>query len=174
MPLSPSDIQFRLSGGASNTDPNASRGGAKSSQVIADGLNFLFDNITGDQAATAAPGYVDFRCIYIHNVGGGSSLPLLSAVIWISQDTSSSQDEVDIGLGTSIIGGTEQGPLSTEETVPTGVTFSHPTTKGTGLTIGDIPSSSHKAVWIKRRVDSGAAAFNNNSFIIRVEGDTQA
>ena len=45
---------------------------------------------------------------------------------------------------------------------------------GNALTIGDIPAGQHKAIWVKRIVGSGAAAYNADSVVIKVQGDTAA
>jgi hypothetical protein len=48
VPIVAADIHLRLSGGAANTNANASLGGAKSSTSIVDNvLNNLWDNVTG-------------------------------------------------------------------------------------------------------------------------------
>lgn len=167
MPIVSTDIQYRLSGGASNTDPNASLGGVKSTTQITDNtLNNLWDNISG---AEATAGRTEYRCIYIHN--GHASLTFQTPVIWIQSLTTSADDEVDIAVGSSAVNGTEQ-TVANETTAPTGVTFSRPVTKGAGLALSDIPAGQHRAVWIKRTVNAGAAAINSNSYTIRVEGET--
>jgi hypothetical protein len=169
MPIASTDIHYRLSGGSANTDPNASLGGAKSSTQITDNtLNNLWDNVSGDQSAA---GLTEYRCIYIHN--NHATLTLQTPVVWISALTASADDEVDIGIGSSAVNGTEQS-IANEATAPTSVTFSRPTTKGTGLALGDLPATQHRAVWIRRTVNAGAAAYTSNSYTLRVEGDTAA
>lgn len=61
MPIIATDIHYRLSGGAANTDPNASLGGAKSSAAMP---SSIFDDVP---SAEATAGSVEYRCIYIHN-----------------------------------------------------------------------------------------------------------
>lgn len=159
-----------MSGGSANTDPQQSLGAAKSSTQVTDNtLNNIFPNVTG---AESTAGNTKFRCLYLHNADD-TSLTFTNAKIWISQDSSSSNDEVDIGLGTSAINAQEQGPL-TEGVAPSGVTFSHPTTEGAALVIGDIPAGQHKAFWLRRVVQAGAAAFTSDTFQIQVSGDTAA
>jgi hypothetical protein len=46
--------------------------------------------------------------------------------------------------------------------------------EGAALTIGDIPASQHQAVWVKRIVNTTAAAYNTDSVIIKVQGETAA
>ncbi len=164
MPIVASDIKFRLSGGSSNPDPNASLGGAKSSN---DAGNNLFDDVG---SAESVPGDVEYRCIYVHNAH--ASLALQNAVVWIQANTSSGDTQVAIGLGSSAINGTEQ-TVADENTAPTGVTFSEPVNQGAGLAIGNLPSGQHKAVWVRRTINAAAAA-SNDTYTLRVGGDTAA
>ena len=161
MAIISTDIKYRLSGGASNTDPAASLGGVKSST---DASNY-FDDVS---SAEASAGDTEYRCVYVHNNHG--SLTLIGAKVWIQANTPSGDTDVAIGLGTSAVNGTEQTVVD-ESTAPTGVTFSQPTTFAGGLSIGGIPFGQHKAVWVRRVVNSGAAAYAD-SFTLRVQGDT--
>ena len=45
---------------------------------------------------------------------------------------------------------------------------------GNALSIGNIPAGQTKAIWVKRIVSAAAAAYNADSVVIRVEGDTAA
>ena len=165
MPISSTDIQYRLSGGASNAVHDASLGGAKSSNQV--GAN-LFDTVIGDEAAA---GDIEYRCVYAHNAHG--SLTLENAVVWIDANTPSPDTTIAIGLGTAAINATEQ-TVANESTAPTSVTFSTPTNKGAGLAIGNLPAGQHKAIWLRRTITAGAAAVNSDTFSIRVAGDTAA
>jgi len=164
MAIQPTDIQFRLSGGASNASPAASLGGAKSS-VAADAS--IFDDVS---SAEAAAGDVEYRCVYVHN--SHASLPLVGAVLWIPSNTPSTSTTVDVGLGTSAVNGTEQS-VANEGAAPSGVTFSAAATQAAGIALGDIPAGQSRAVWLRRTVSAGAAAIAD-SFTIRVTGDTAA
>lgn len=156
------DIKYCLSGGWSNPSPSASLGGGRSSTEADNGI---FDN---GSSAEAVAGDVEYRCVYVLNDHG--SLTLLGAKLWVQTNTPSADTNVEIGLGTSAVNGTEQ-TISDENTAPTGVSFSAPSSEGAGLTIGDLGSGQHKAIWIKRTVTAGAAA-TNDSFVLRVKGDT--
>lgn len=162
MPIVSTDIKYRLSGGASNTDPAAALGGAKSST---DAASTIFDDVS---SAEATAGDIEYRCIYVHNNHG--SLTLQGAKVWIQTQTPSADTDVAIGLGSSAVNGTEQ-TVANEGTAPTSVTFSAPSSFAGGLTIGDIPAGQHKAVWVRRTVNAGAAAASD-SFALRVQGDT--
>lgn len=157
---------WRLSGGAANSDPNASLGGVLSTTTLA-GSN-LFDNVTGDESAA---GDVEYRGVYVVNNG---SVDLQSAVVWIQTNTPDADTTVDIGLAT-------QGPNATmstianENTAPSpAVTWSAPSTKGAGLSLGTLTPGQRYGVWVRRTVNAGAAPYNGDTFTLRVEGDTAA
>lgn len=170
MPIVDTDIDLRLSGGAANANANASLGGAKSSAVIIHNvLNNLWDNVSGLESGS---GDTEYRCVYVHN--DHATLTMINTKVWISALTSSSDDEVDIGLGTSAIGTGDEQLVANENTAPTGVTFSRPTNSGTAIVIGDIPPGQHKAIWIRRTVNAGAAAYTNNQYTLEVECETLA
>lgn len=162
MPITSGNIEYRLSGGASNADPLLSLGGVKSSQLM--GSN-LFDNVSG---AEAAAGDTEYRCIYVHNAH--ATLTLVGAVLWLTANATQA-DGIDIGLEPGAVNATAQAAVANENTPPSGVSFSRPSTKGTGLVIGDIPAGQHKAFWIRRDINAGAAAANDGT-TFRVEGDT--
>ena len=161
MAIISTDIQYRLSGGASNSDPALSLGGVKSSTAASN----YFDDVSSSEAGT---GDTEYRCIYVHNNHG--TLSLIGAKVFIQTNTPSSDTDVAIGLGSSAINGTEQ-TVADESTAPTGVSFSAPTTFAGGLAIGDLAAGAHKAVWVRRTVNAGAAAYSD-SFTLRVQGDT--
>jgi hypothetical protein len=164
MPIVFTDIEYRLSGGSSNSDPNASLGGAKSSTEV--GSNLL-DDVSSGEAAT---GDTEYRCFYVHN--GHGSLTLENAVIWLQSNTASADTDLNIGLGTSAVNGTEQTVVN-EQTAPSGVSFSAAASEGAAISLGDIPPGQHRAVWLRRVVNAAAAA-SSDTATLRVKGDTQA
>ena len=166
MPIVANDIDFHLSGGASNSDPDASLGGVISSTELTDAtLHNLFDLVS---SAESAAGDTEYRCVYIKNSHG--TLTLQNATVEIQADTPSSDTDVEIAVGSAAINGTEQ-TVADESTPPTGVTFE---SGSTALALGDIPAGEHKAVWVKRVVTAGASAHNNDNVILEVNGDTGA
>ena len=168
MAIISTDIVYRLSGGSGNTDPNASLGGVKSSTAIGTGLHNLFDLVG---SAESSAGDSEYRCFYVHNAH--ATLTMQNSVIWIQSNTTSADTSIEIALGSSAVNGTEQ-TVANESTTPTGVTFSSPANQGAALSIGNIPPGEHKAIWVKRIVNAGAAAFNNDTATIRVLCDTAA
>lgn len=169
MPIVANDIKFYLSGGAGNTDVNASLGGAKSSTEITTAtLHNLFDQVS---SAESSAGDTEYRCIYVENTHG--TLTLQNAAAYISSNTPSGDTTLDIGLGTAGID-TQEQTVADESTAPSGVTFSAPATLGAGLSIGNLAAGSYMAIWLRRTVNSSAAAYSNDGATVNVGGDTAA
>lgn len=64
MTIAASQINFLLSGGTSNSNPNRSIGGPPSTFPVLGSLNNLFSDVTSDEASS---GKTDFRCFYVKN-----------------------------------------------------------------------------------------------------------
>lgn len=174
MAIATTDIKKRLSGGATNTDPNASLGGVKSSTEMAPAsANNLFDDVSGTESAA---GDIEYRCLYLHNAH--ATLTLQNTVVWIGANTPSPGSDVAIGLDPAGVGdGSTTGVAVTvadEGTAPTGVAFSAAPDEANGLTVGDIPPGESIAIWIRRTITAGAAAYNNDSMTLNWSGDTAA
>lgn len=162
MPINSTDMKYRLSGGAANTDPLAALGGAASTT---DAAATIFDNVTSAEAST---GESEYRCVYVKNNHG--TLTALGTKVWVQTQTPSADTDVAIGLGTSAVNGNEQ-TVADENTAPAGVTFTAPASFAAGLTIGDLTPGQTKAVWVKRTVNAGAAP-TADSFVLRSQCDT--
>lgn len=172
MAIVAADIKKYLSGGASNTDPNASIGGAISTTEITDSsLHNLFDVVSGTEASS---GDAEYRCFYIKNTH--ASLTWQTVKLWIQTTTPSTDSVIAIGLDPVGISGTATAP-GAEGTAPTGVTFTSPTSEGAALTLpgdGNLDLSEYIAVWLRRTISSGAAAYSSDSVVLRAQGDTAA
>lgn len=156
MPITSSDIQYRLSGGASNALGSDSLGGVKSSNAAPTTIDTMFDRVS---SAEALAGDIEYRCVYIHNAYTSA---MLNSVVWLSANTASATTTIAIGLGTSALNGVEQ-TVANENTAPVGVTFSEPASQGAGIALGDIPSGQHRAVWVRRTINAGTAAVASDS-----------
>lgn len=171
MAVSASDMKFFLSGGAANTDPNASIGDEVSATEVDFGTiaENLFDNVT---AGEALAGHVDYRCIYLFNTNGSDTLE--DVKIWIETNTPSASTSIKIGLDPAGIGdGSATGVADTpvdDETAPAGVSFSAPANEGAALAIGDLEAGEGIAVWIERTVDADAPAAASDGFTLRIAG----
>ncbi len=169
MAILTTDIKFFLSGGAGNSDVDASLGGVISTtQLTTASLHNLFDVVSG---AEALAGDTEYRCIYVKNDHG--SLTLQTAVTWIATNTPSTDSVIAIGLGSSAISGTEQ-TVANESTAPSAVTLSAPASLGAGLAIGNLGVGATKAIWIRRIISATASAFTTDTATISVGGDTAA
>lgn len=169
----PASVRYRLSGGAANTDPSASTGGAMSTAaggvITSAGANNVYDDVSG---AESQAGDTEYRCIYVENNGDQT---LQGAVLWIDALSANADVEEAIGLDPAGVDGTAT-TIADENTAPAGVTFTQGAaidSKAEGLAIGDIPAGSSQAIWEKRIVGAGAAAAAWQ-FSIRVEGDSAA
>ncbi len=63
--------------------------------------------------------------------------------------------------------------IASETGAPAGVSFSSPTTKAGGLSVGNLASGQCRAIWI-RRTPLNAGARNNDGMSLGVSGDTAA
>lgn len=179
MAISSSDIKFKLSvktGSAGNSGTSTPAGSLgkyiSTTELSGTALNNLFDDISGDENAASD---VEYRCIFIHNSHG--SLTLQSPVVWLSAETAGGASiaiAVD-GVAASAIGSSsaQADEVTNESTAPSGESFSAPTTKGAGLSLGDIAAGNCKAIWV-RRTAANTAALDNDGVTIAVEGDTAA
>ena len=135
----PASIAFRLSGGAGNTNPAASLGGAMSSTAAS--ANTLFDTVT---AGEASAGDTEFRCFYVFNDG---DQVLDSCRIWISDQPT--QGTFSLALAGEGVNGTAE-TVANENTAPVGESFSSPTTALTGLECGPLNPGQFRPVWARR------------------------
>jgi hypothetical protein len=159
MAIASTDIKLRRAGASG-------LGGAISAVDVG---SSMFDDV---QIAESAEGSVEYRCAYVLN--SHATLTLSSAVLWLTADTPSPSTVVEVGLGTSGIGGTEQA-IASETTAPAGVTFAPAATKAAGVALGDLAPGQGRAVWFKRTVIAGAAARDADdpdTFTPYVEGVT--
>jgi len=161
MPIVASDIQFK-------TSAASGLGGAITGTDVSSALHGLFDVVSG---AEALAGDAEYRCVYVKN--SHATLTLYNATVFISSNTPSGDTTVDIGVGTSAVGGTEQ-TIANENTAPAGVSFSNPSDYVGGILLGDLPAGQHRAVWIRRTVSAGASAYSGDGMTLAVQGDTAA
>jgi hypothetical protein len=166
MAIVSTDIKYRLSGGAANSDAALSLGGVISS---VDAPSNLFPNVS---SSNAAAGITEYRCVYVLNNHG--SLTLENAKVWIQTNTPSATTAVSIALAGEGLNGTAETVAAGGLVAPVGETFTAPSSEGTGLSLGNIPAGQKYAVWIKRVVDASSPAYSNDGFTLRVKGDTAA
>ena len=180
MAISATDILFKLSiktgtAGNQNAQANVNESLGKyisTTEIVDATLNNLFDDVSGDENAASD---VEYRCIFVHNAH--ATLTWQGVVCWISAEVAGGANAA-ISIDTTVaspIGQTTAQALEVagEDTAPTGLTFSSPTTKATGLSIGDLAAGNCRAIWIRRSA-TNSAALNNDGVTVRCEGDTAA
>ncbi len=168
MAIVSTDIKFYLSGGAGNTNPNASLGGVISTTEITDNtLHNLFDKVSAGEAQT---GDTEYRAIFIKNTH--ASLTLAGAKVYIQTNTPSTDTSVQISVATE--DGSPIQTIADESTAPTGQSFSTADGESNALSLGDLAAGAVKGLWIKRIVSSNASAYANDSVVIKVVGETEA
>lgn len=86
-------INFYLSGGSNNNNPNLSLGGMPSKYPLASsGVNNLFDNVTSEQSKS---GNIEYRCFYIFN--DSTDKYLYNCSLYLIQ-TESNASTVEVGI----------------------------------------------------------------------------
>lgn len=145
-------LEYRLSGGGGNANPDSSLGGAASATEI---VNSTKENLFSSVSSTEVNnGSKKYRCIYLYNSG---AVTLSGIGTWISTKTQSADTSIFIGVGTSSVGtvGTEQ-TIANEDAAPSGVTFTAPVSSSTPLYLPDLPANNYLPLWIRRDVTVGA------------------
>jgi hypothetical protein len=173
------DILYKFSvktGSAGNSTAGTAAGSLgkyiSTTQLTDNVLNNLFDDVTGDENAASD---VEYRCFFVHN--SHATLSWQSVVVWLSAEVSggaSIQIAIDDTAASAIGSASAQADeIANEDTAPgAGVgSFSGPTTKGTGLSLGTIPAGQCRAVWVKRSA-ANTAAKDSDGVTLRAEGDT--
>lgn len=191
MAITQSDIKIYLTGAASDggaqTETSSCLGGYRSSTEYT--ASTLFDDVTGDEASS---GDTEYRCLCIKNEH--ASLDLQDAKVWIQSDTGNAEDDVSIAVETPATANLTNGDAQTiadESTAPSVNTSGHngtgsgvsawsdATSKATGVALSqgshdaDLGSGEVVFVWVRRTISASATAAND-TFTVRIEGDTAA
>jgi hypothetical protein len=133
-------------------------------------INDLFPDLTVEDNINEV---VDYRCIFLLN--NHTSLPLKNTVLWISYEVAGG---ANIAIGLDPLGSTLKNSVSSQSstipnvnTAPSGVVFSTPLSKITGLNIGDLASGTVYGIWIRRTAQNTVFLFNDGA-TLQIEGDT--
>ncbi len=180
MAITATDILYKFSvvAAAGNTTAGTaatSLGDQISTTQITDAtLNNLFDDVSGDENAASD---VEYRCIFVHNAH--ATLTWQTVVVWLSAETAngaSIQIAIDDFAASAIGQASAQADVIADENTAPGAgvgSFSAPTSKGTGLSLGNIAAGYCRAIWVKRSA-ANTVALDNDDVTIRCEGDTSA
>ena len=159
------DLDFFLSGGASNTNPNASLGGVISTTEVTDNtLNNLFDDVTGDEHTA---GDIEYRAFYFKNASAETGS---NAKIWIESNTTATDDTIEIGIESA--SGSPIQTISDESTAPIGISFSTANGQINALTIGTMTAGTVYGVWVKRTVTAGSTPQATDTAVLKVYIDS--
>lgn len=167
MAIVATDIKVYLSGGASNSDPNASLGGAISSTELVDNtVNNLFALAA---AAEAEAGSVKYRAVFIKNTH--ATLTYTTPKVYISSNTTSATTEVQIALADET--GSPIETVVNEDTAPSGPSFSTANGYANGLSLGSLAPGETKAIWLKYTITASTSAVADQ-LTIATKGETEA
>lgn len=151
-------LEWRLTGGAGNTDPDASLGGVVSSQVVSStALNNLFDNVNSDESVT---GDVEYRAIQLQNAGNATAMGVL---LWIVTETPCPDSIIAVGQDSGVQSIADE---STAPDTPT-ITFTRPLV-GTPMSIGNIAVGTGQRIWFRRTIDPLADSYNDDTIQILI------
>lgn len=175
--IATTDIKFRLSvttgpgNSTAQANVNNSLGEFLSTTGLTDAtVNNLFDNVSGVENVASD---VEYRCMFILN--DHATLTWEAVKVWLSAEVSGGTvaaialDGVGVKAKASATAQAEE--VANESTAPIGETFSAPTTKATGLSVGDVGPGQCFAVWV-RRTAANTAALLGDGVTIRAEGIT--
>lgn len=181
MAIVAADIKFKLSvtsGAAGNSTGGTPAGSVgkyiSTTELSGTALNNLFDDVSGDENAASD---VEYRCVFVHN--SHATLTYTGAVVWLSAETAGGASAAlaidDIAASAIGSAGAQADLIANEDTAPgAGVgSFSAPTSKATGLSLGDIPAGQCRAFWVKRTA-ANTAALDTDGCTFSVAGDTAA
>jgi hypothetical protein len=178
MAIVEADIEYRFS---VTTGPGDSTAGSASTSLgefistteITDAtLHNLFDAISGSENAAED---VEYRCIFAYN--SHATLTWQNVTAWLESEVSGGANaaiSVDTTAASAVDSASAQAKeVANESTAPSGQTFSSPTTKAAGLSMGNIGPGEVKALWIQRTA-TDSSALSSDGVTIRLEGDTEA
>lgn len=152
----PATLVLRLTGGASNADPNASLGGTRSSEVVSGtALNNVFDDVG---AAEASAGDTEYRAIDLYNSGDATAE---GVTFFFDANTSSGDTVLAVATEASPIDSTLS--IADESTAPAGsLTFTEPTS-GAKKSLPNIAAGSGCRLWLRRTVGASAGNTANDN-----------
>ena len=157
------EVDFFLSGGAANTDPNASLGGDKSTTLVDNAAEpNLFEDIG---TAEADAGSEKFRLVYIE----ATTKNYTDMGVWISTPTPSADTEISLALAEEGLNA-PAAAIADEDTMPPNVVFTRPTQDYAMIALPDMVIGDYIGLWIQRSAKAGSAGYQNDYVRLDVEG----
>jgi hypothetical protein len=180
MAITIADILYKFSVAAAagnttaGTAPTSLGDQISTTQITDATLDNLFDVVTGDENAAND---VEYRCFFVHN--NHATVTWENVVAWLSAEVAGgavAAIAIDNIAASAIGAATPQAAAVANEQTSPGAgagAFSAPTTKATGLSIGNLAPGQCRAIWV-RRTAANTGPVNNDGVTIRCEGDTAA
>lgn len=175
MPVVSGDIKVYLTGGASNSDPKESRGGAKSATEV--DLNTLLNNLYDDVSAAENAGadFSEYRCVALKNEAATGDLTTIKAYV----ATAINSDAIGLAWEDTINESDIIAKTSTEETAPSGAGLGDFTDDSVAPGILNNPRGSTVTIaptevtrlWFRRTHTSGSGAGTLQG-LVTVTGET--
>lgn len=182
MVISSSDIEYRLSGHSSNTNPNDSTGGGISNTSISSTtlLHNLFDEISANESTS---GDIEYRWIYIYN---GSSESVTNVRVYIKNNTgrdgSNTNDSSD---GTRSIAIAKKGSKNSnpftilessapQDTDSQGFVYPTSRTDTDVVELDDLDADDYQAICIRRQISANANGNTEALFTLEVAVESES
>ena len=144
-------LEYRLTGGASNADPDASLGGVGSSeQVPSTAINNLFDNVYPTEIIS--DDLTEYRAFDIYNSGDAEA----TSVEFYLTDTVSSESLLSVWYDST---GTQT--IANEGIEPSGASWSEPEV-GSKLSLPNLAAGASHRIWIRRVQDQLSTNVSND------------
>ena len=173
MSILDTELKFYLTGGSTNTDANASLGGAPNfttGEITTDELHNLFDDVSASESES---GIIDYRCFAVKNTN--TTIDLTESKIFVL--TQPTKSTVAIAFEEPSTDAVQT--IASESTAPLTVSFSAPTAYSTGIAVnsegdasGTVVKEEWFGVWVRRTVTAGATALANDYFEVKLQGAT--
>ena len=142
-------VDLYFSGGASNTDPDVSLGGAKSSApaYISGSTTSLFSINASERAA----GTIQYRLLYVQVTD------YLNTLKFFVRETPFATTTIALAWAAAAINAIETA-VADELTPPAGVTFASPSTIEDAGSGGDFKPGQWRGLWVELAVQAGSPA----------------
>jgi hypothetical protein len=178
MPITRSELHHLYSvktGSAGNTTAGTmagSLGKYVSTTHIADTPTILFPNVSGDDQAA---GRIWYKCTFFKNTDLAITWETVRLYLPSQMDGGAA-----VAIGVDPTAASDHGSpsaqaleIANDSTAPAGVTFSAPTTRATGLDLGNIGPNQVKAVWW-RQTALPTAFGDNDTWAWQIDGESRA
>ena len=134
-------------------------------------LNAMFSDATGAENAAST---VHYQALFVYNANASNIW--VSPAAWLSAEVAGGAT-ISIGADTTAAAVIASNPngltIANRTTAPAGVTFTAPTTFGTGVAMSNIGIGFCKGLWVRRTL-ANTVALNADGMTISVQGDTGA